>query len=813
MIKWFKDHPAVYQWGISLSLLAVYALVYDRLSESIRMPAGLLVIIPVMVSVWLNGKYAWITFALGLILQTFISLQKGHTFSEMAFEQGGIYGASVVVLVMVILIHLRRTTRGLKRQTADQQTMLGDLHQQTAFLTLLGDIISPALEAADTTSILQILVNRTGELFGASDCYITFWDEESRQTLPQVAYGALSETYQQVHQFQNGEYTLTAAVMDAGHAIAIENVKETDILSGNVAEEFPNVAALGLPLLGGTRKLGSLILGFNTRHAFTSDEIARGELAARQISLAITKAILLEEERRRTRQLDTLLALAIESTAASNEDELIARATHLIGQKLYPDNFGIMILDEPAGMLRVHPTYHTPGLESPDIPIGRGVTGHVARTALPFRLGDVSDFPDYISVDPKIQSELCVPLKLGERLIGVVNAESTQPNAFTGEDENLLTIMAGQLATAMGRLRATDESYRHSLQLARANMLIKILAQVGTRAAAASDPDRVLQTVGTELAKLDLLCLVSLISPDRKELSIRYTSIPEEIVRLAERFAHVKLHDHRIPLDHAGGIIPAMHEPVLILHPVDVAARLLKGLPVKLIRRIFVTPGSESEMPVCILPLKTEGGLLGYLWMWGEGLRERDLPTMSVFAYQIASALQNASLLVKVQRLADTDELTGLFNRRYFFDTAGKEFERAAQGQHPLSILIMDIDDFKKFNDKYGHLVGDQVLRGAAQLMHSCVRARDVIGRYGGEEFSIALPGTDAQDAARIARRFLSHVANTPIQTNAGELTIRVSIGIASLEANIQSLTELINHADQAMYKAKSKGGDCFATH
>jgi diguanylate cyclase (GGDEF)-like protein len=813
LTQWFKNHPAVYQWGISLTVLALYVFFYDQLGESIRIPAGIFILIPVMVSVWLNGKQAWIIFVVGLLLQLFIALQKGHPVSEIAFERGGIYEASIALMVMVILIDLRLKTRGLKKQTTDQTSLLGELHAQTAFLSQLGDIISAALEANDTPSILQVLANRTGELFGAHDCYITFWDEESRQTLPQVAYGGLSEIYQDVHQIQNGEYTLTAAVMDAGHAIAIENVKETDIISRNVAEEFPNISALGLPLIAGARKLGTLILGFNVRHAFTADEIARGELVARQISLAITKAFLLEEERKRTRQLDTLLALAIESTKASSEQELIARATRLIGEKLYPDNFGILILDEPAGMLRVHPSYESPDVESPDIPIGQGITGRVARTGLPCRVGDVSQFPDYLCVDPRIKSELCVPLKLAGWHIGVVNVESTALNAFTADDENLLTIMAGQLATTMGRLRADDESYRQASQLARANNLIRILVQVGTRAAAASDPDRLLQTLGTELEKLNLLCLVSLLSPDGKELSLRYTTIPQHTIRLAERVSHMKLQDYRIPLDQADGILPTTREPILLHNPVEVAAHLMKGLSTNLIRRAFVPHGSESEMPVCILPLSTEGGLLGYLWLWGEGLQESDLPTMSVFAYQIASALQNASLLVKVQHLAVTDELTGLYNRRYFFDIAGKEFERAKQGEHPMSILIIDLDHFKQFNDKYGHMVGDQVLRGAAQLMHSCVRTRDVIGRYGGEEFSIALPGTEAKDAARIARRFLSHVADTPIQTDAGELSIHISIGIASLQADVQSLTELINQADQAMYKAKSKGGNRFVAH
>jgi diguanylate cyclase (GGDEF)-like protein len=808
-----KSHSVLLRWGLPLVLLAVCIFAYANASQETRTPVGVLIVIPVLVAAWLNGRWAWIIYLLGIVTLFIISLLKGESVQDIVINRGWLLEALALLLVMGVAIELNRTTQVLTQRTAEQQALLEKMHSQAAFLTLLGDIISTALEAADTTSLLQVLVNRTGELFGAHDCYITFWNEENRQTLPQVAYGVLRENYQQVHQFQNGEYTLTAAVMDAGRAIAIENMKETQVLSRNVAEEFPNLAALGLPLVAGELKLGALILGFNTVHVFSPDEIERGELAARQISLAITKAVLLEEEQKRARQLDTLLALAIESTEAGTEEELIGRATRLIGKKLYPDNFGIMLLDEKAGTLLVHPSYHTPDVESPDISITQGICGRVARTGHASRVGDVRRDPDYLSIDPEIQSELCVPLKIGERLIGVINVESDKLNAFSLDDENLLSIMAGQLATSMDRLRASDESYRQAIQLGRANSLIRVLAQVGTRAASAVDPESVLQTLGAELGKLDLMCLVSLVTPDGKELSIRYTSIAPEILRLAERLGSGSMQDYHIPLAETDDLNASTKAPILLEHPVEVASRLLKGLPTRFVERIFTSTVDKTVMPVCILPLRNEGSMLGYLWMWGASLRESDLPTMSIFANQVASALQNANLLVRVQRLAVTDELTGLFNRRHFFHLAGAEFERAIKNGNPMSIIIIDLDYFKQFNDKYGHLVGDQVLRGVARLMASCVRGRDIIGRYGGEEFSIALPGTDVEAAGIVIQRFLTHVSNVPIPTDAGDLSVHLSLGIAGLTPEVNTLNELINRADQAMYQAKNLGGDQFAIY
>lgn len=197
---------------------------------------------------------------------------------------------------------------------------------------------------------------------------------------------------------------------------------------------------------------------------------------------------------------------------------------------------------------------------------------------------------------------------------------------------------------------------------------------------------------------------------------------------------------------------------------------------------------------------------MGVLWMWGEGIHESDLATMSLFASQLATALQNANLLTEVGRLAVTDDLTGIYNRRHFFELAEKRFVRAQQDQTPLSALIVDLDHFKKFNDKYGHHVGDQVLRASAQMMSSALRESDIIGRYGGEEFSIILPETNNNAAIYVAERLLSQVADVPIETEAGSLTIQLSIGIAGMGKETPTLHSLIIRADQALYIAKGVG-------
>jgi diguanylate cyclase (GGDEF)-like protein len=202
---------------------------------------------------------------------------------------------------------------------------------------------------------------------------------------------------------------------------------------------------------------------------------------------------------------------------------------------------------------------------------------------------------------------------------------------------------------------------------------------------------------------------------------------------------------------------------------------------------------------------------MGILWMWGEALKESDLDTVSLFASQVAAALQNASLLTEVGRLAITDDLTGIFNRRHFFEMAEERFAHAQKNGSPLSALIVDLDHFKQFNDCYGHGVGDQVLREVARLMSTAMRESDIIGRYGGEEFSILLPDTTVKAAIYVAERLLSFVSDVPIETEAGKLTVQLSVGVAGTSKETPTLQSLILRADQAMYLAKRAGRNCVA--
>ena len=532
-----------------------------------------------------------------------------------------------------------------------------------------------------------------------------------------------------------------------------------------------------------------------------------GELSRENQERARQSTLLLEEAHQRAEKLAVLYAVAMAASESANEDQLIENVTQIIGQRLSSDSFGILLLDESTRELYLHPSYRIgsqAGLAR--VAMGVGVTGTVAKTGNPLRVNDISASPDYSSLLPQMRSELCVPLKVESKMYGVVNVESTQANAFTFEDEQLLTIIAGQLASAMQRLRTVLVERYQTQQLERANSLIRVLVQVNAHAAVASDPDGVLQTLGKELARLGLRCAITLSDAGRQHAILRYVSLPERLVRALENISAFKMQNYVIPISKLAPFPDRPQDACLVKDSLAMLRNWAPDLTQRNATKILNLIGVTSTTSLCYLPLITEGKSMGALWMWGEGLHESDMPTMSLFTSQLAAALQNANLLTEVGRLAITDELTGIYNRRYFFEMAEKKFTRALKDKSPLSILLVDIDHFKNFNDRYGHAVGDQVLRAAAKMMASALRESDIIGRYGGEEFSIILPDTNNSSAIYVGERLLARVSDVPIDTAAGKLSIEISLGIAGMSKETPNLQSLIVRADQAMYIAKSAG-------
>jgi diguanylate cyclase (GGDEF)-like protein len=206
------------------------------------------------------------------------------------------------------------------------------------------------------------------------------------------------------------------------------------------------------------------------------------------------------------------------------------------------------------------------------------------------------------------------------------------------------------------------------------------------------------------------------------------------------------------------------------------------------------------------VPLVMGGARIGWLGAFSRDpdtrFADEDLARLEELADRVAPAIENARRFREARQLADLDALTGLHNRRYFYETLGREVDRAHRYQRQLSLVIVDVDSFKEINDRMGHLAGDAALADIADRIREVVRSADIPCRVGGDEFAVIVPEAESGQARQLVSRIQQAVGAEPI-ARAGRM--RVSAGVADLQPN-DSPTSLFERADESLYASKDEG-------
>jgi diguanylate cyclase (GGDEF)-like protein len=210
------------------------------------------------------------------------------------------------------------------------------------------------------------------------------------------------------------------------------------------------------------------------------------------------------------------------------------------------------------------------------------------------------------------------------------------------------------------------------------------------------------------------------------------------------------------------------------------------------------------------LPLVIEGEIMGCISISSDQANLYNVPRLqffSVFGYQMAASLRHIQRFSTVKKEAIYDTLTNLFNRRHFEERLSAETQKAFGSESNLSMIMVDIDHFKKVNDTFGHDGGDKVLREIASLLKNSVRQHDTVARYGGEEFVLLLPGAPLDPTNMVAERIRRLVENTPFDMGQTKIRITISLGISNFPIHrMKSKEELVKMADLALYEAKRGG-------
>ena len=392
-----------------------------------------------------------------------------------------------------------------------------------------------------------------------------------------------------------------------------------------------------------------------------------------------------------------------------------------------------------------------------------------------------------------LRSILIAPLLLDGRLLGVVYLDSQLAKGiFTAQDAGILAALTTHVASSLATARAAQLEI--SVQTARREReLAELLRAASTEMSATLVPDQVLTRLLAAAVRVLPAERAWLVERRGPELSARaHDAVDAQPLLLG-------------PAPDAGftadGLIAAhgLHRPDdgprsgSFADPLPAVLAGLADGPVSWL--LLPLNASDRELGALLLTS-------GFADVYGDS--ERQLA--ATLGTQAVTAHERAQLFARVQELAIADDLTGVPNRRHFFDLAGRDLASAQRHGHPLFALMVDIDHFKQVNDSHGHAAGDEVIREVAQRLSAELRGTDIVGRYGGEEFALILNQTRPEDIGPAAERLRRAVADQPVPTRAGPLRVAVSIGVARLTSTDVDVSDVLARADRALYRAKRDG-------
>ncbi len=437
---------------------------------------------------------------------------------------------------------------------------------------------------------------------------------------------------------------------------------------------------------------------------------------------------------------------------------------------------------------------NAPHIDDGPFSIHQGMLANVFKNQHTLRIFSKRDngfHVPYYTRHTVVRAMLAVPIRQGDQIRGALCADRISPVPFSPREESMLQAAA----MLFSRMLQSERSYRRS---DRANQHLHTLHEVGQRLNRATT-ERSLATLALEAASHFAHFdwgFVSRIETDQRHHTVlatteAVTQLLDQTLPLGPSLLALAL-KHKCPLPERGHL--RSQGPFLAQHDPD-------NLPE--IASLFLLPLVLHDQSIGVIALGARD-----TQAFASEETEKHLGALANHVAPLLSHLQN---FARMEYLASRDGLTGLFNHRTLMERAHTQLEAARRFKRPLSVIMLDLDHFKRINDTYGHPTGDRVLHQVAQVLQSTLREIDLAARYGGEEFAILLEETDVHGALRLADRLRAQIAELNICSDGHDpevFNITVSIGVSTFPQHAQELGELFQAADTALYKAKHNGRD-----
>ena len=500
-------------------------------------------------------------------------------------------------------------------------------------------------------------------------------------------------------------------------------------------------------------------------------------------------------EARRDGQLRVLQLAAKRMSASQTPAEVGRAVVEEMRSVIDYHNARVYLLEAPDDLVPIAFEGRVGAYEKVDLTIlqtkvGEGFTGWVAKLRTAMRVDDAGLDPRGMTIpgtDDVDESMLVVPMLHDDTLVGVVTLSKLGLRQFDDDDLRLLSIMGDQAATAFSGARHMAETRRLAAELRQLlDMSSALSRSLNPMDVAVLMAEHLARAVGAEQAYIS--------DWDRPNDRLRTLGcFPAELRSSTEDFYALAGYPETRRVLSEGAIT--------VMDAEDPSADTAEAAMLR----------ADGVRGLIMLPLIANGEVIGLVELTSCSRPTSDpgqITLARTMAHEAAMALENARLYETARNLADRDPLTGFFNHRYLHERLSEEIVRAVRNRQPLSVVMLDLDDFKLVNDTFGHVYGDQVLVHVAHLVRSTLRASDVAARYGGDEFALILPETGRDEAARVTERILDAFRASPFAAEGRRpFSIGASIGMATHPFDGRSATDLIAIADLGMYDAKDAGG------